>query len=50
MSDMIIVSYMIVLNRVVVASLDVGGNRTSRDWLENVLVVHCTDRYGGDGI
>jgi hypothetical protein len=38
---------MFVLHRVVVTSLDVGGNRTSRDWLEDVLVIHWTGRYDG---
>jgi hypothetical protein len=40
MTAAIIVSYMVVLNRMVVASLDVGGNCASRNGPEDVLVIH----------
>lgn len=50
MSDATKVSHMFVLDRVVMASLDIGRNRTSRDGLEDVLVIHWTDRHGGSRI
>lgn len=50
MTAVIIVSYIFVLNRMVMASLDVGGHCASRDGLEDVLVIHRTGRYGGNGI